>query len=338
MSLLVEPVTGHEEGVLTAWHAALVEGVLHDSPYADEQPLEAFRVWLTRERVESQPQAWAARLDGTVVGAASALWPRQDNAHLGEFELAVVPAARRAGVGTELLEAVVAEGRRRGRRTLTTEAAAPLAGRLTALPGGAFLDRHGFAVAMTELHYVLRLPVDAALLDLLTAEVSGPSGAYRLVSWTGRCPDEWVESLCRLHETFMDQAPTGDLDVEAERWTVQRLREGEQRMLDQGRTTFDTVAVCPDGQVVGETGLMVQRGMARDGGFQSGTLVRPEHRGHRLGLAMKVRNLQRLLAHDDRERLLHTWNEQGNAPMIAVNTRLGFEPVERTGVWQRPLT
>lgn len=334
MSVAVEPVDGTDERALVAWHAALAEGVLASSPYADEQPLEAFRVWLTHERVESEPQAWAAFAEGEVVGAATAIWHLQDNSHLGEFELAVVPHARGAGVGSALLDEVVAEARRRGRRTLTTEAVAPLEGALTEGAGGAFLDRHGLTVAMTEVHYVLRLPVGRDLLDRLEADVADASEAYRLVSWTDRCPDEWVEQVCRLYETFMDEAPTGDLDVEAERWSSQRLRESEQRRADQGRTSMHTVAVSPDGDLVGETELMVQEGMARGGGFQSGTLVRPEHRGHRLGLAMKVRNLRRLMAHDDRARLLHTWNEQDNAAMIAVNTRLGFEAVERTGAWQ----
>lgn len=303
MSVVVERVTGTDERALAEWHAALVEGVLHESPYAD-------------------------------VGAASATWHRQDNAHLGELELAVVPQSCRRGVGATLLRAVIDEGRRRGRRTLTAEASAPLEGALTDSPGGAFLGRHGFTVAMTEVHYVLRVPVAAERLDSLGAEVADPAAAYRLVSWTDRCPDEWVEGVCRLYETFMDEAPTGDLDVEPERWSRQRLREGEQRRIDQGRTSLSTVAVGPDRDLVGETELMIQRGIARHGGFQSGTLVRPEHRGHRLGLAMKVRNLQRLQAHDDRERLLHTWNEQDNAAMIAVNTRLGFEAVERIGAWQ----
>lgn len=334
MSVAVEPVDGTDERLFAAWHAALVEGVLHDNPYADEQGPEAFRVWLTHERAESEPQAWAARVDGEVVGAASAIWHLQDNVHLGEFELAVVPHARRAGVGTALLEAVAAEARGRDRRTIATEATGPLCGDLTEGPGGAFLERHGFAVAMTEVHSVLRLPVADDLLDSLAADVAGAASAYRLVSWTDRCPQEWVEGVCRLNERFMAEAPTGDLDVEAERWTEQRLRENEQRRVDQGRTSFTTIAVAPDVEPIGNTDMMLSTQTVRGGGFQSGTLVLPAHRGHRLGLAMKVRNLQLLQAHDAGERLIHTWNEQDNAAMIGVNTRLGFEPVDRTGAWQ----
>jgi hypothetical protein len=76
--------------------------------------------------------------------------------------------------------------------------------------------------------------------------------------------------------------------------------------------------------------------MVRRGVQQSGTLVLPAHRGHRLGLAIKVANLRQLQAAiDDTPRLLHTFNAGVNAPMLAVNAQLGFRPVEVEEEWQR---
>ena len=69
--------------------------------------------------------------------------------------------------------------------------------------------------------------------------------------------------------------------------------------------------------------------------LQWNTLVHPDHRGHRLGLAMKVANLDALQQEYPQAVLAHTWNAKVNAPMLAVNTTMGFRPVEYLGEWQR---
>ena len=56
------------------------------------------------------------------------------------------------------------------------------------------------------------------------------------------------------------------------------------------------------------------------------TVVHPEHRGHRLGLAVKLANLEALAGSRARDvRLIVTGNAAVNAPMIAVNDMMGFE-------------
>ena len=64
-------------------------------------------------------------------------------------------------------------------------------------------------------------------------------------------------------------------------------------------------------------------------GFQSGTLVDPAHRGHRLGLAIKLANHRRVRARTPTCRLLLTGNAGVNAPMNAVNDALGYREIER---------
>ena len=62
-----------------------------------------------------------------------------------------------------------------------------------------------------------------------------------------------------------------------------------------------------------------------------------EHRGHRLGMLVKIANLR---AYEDRrpgERRINTWNAQENEHMLAINVALGFEPVGVAAVWQKRL-
>jgi hypothetical protein len=64
-------------------------------------------------------------------------------------------------------------------------------------------------------------------------------------------------------------------------------------------------------------------------GFQSGTLVLPEHRGHALGLAMKVANQRAVRRLYPDCRVLVTGNAGVNVAMNVVNDRLGYREVER---------
>ena len=87
----------------------------------------------------------------------------------------------------------------------------------------------------------------------------------------------------------------GDLDYEQEVWDVARLRDEEERSDAQGRSRYTTIALTPDGELAGHTQLAVSR-HEPDRGFQWDTLVLTAHRGHRLGLALKVANLQTMTA------------------------------------------
>ncbi len=71
--------------------------------------------------------------------------------------------------------------------------------------------------------------------------------------------------------------------------------------------------------------------------FQWDTLVRRDHRGHRLGIATKVHNLAVVQAlHPDRT-TVHTWNAESNHHMIAVNEAMGFVPVRYEGEYYREI-
>jgi RimJ/RimL family protein N-acetyltransferase len=64
-------------------------------------------------------------------------------------------------------------------------------------------------------------------------------------------------------------------------------------------------------------------------------VVHPAHRGHRLGLAVKIANLEALARRAPAARLIVTGNAAVNAPMIAVNDMLGFEVAGEGMFWQK---
>ena len=71
--------------------------------------------------------------------------------------------------------------------------------------------------------------------------------------------------------------------------------------------------------------------------WQMLTVVRPDHRGHRLGLAVKLANLDALARQEPRVGVVVTGNAVVNAPMIAVNDMMGFEVAGEGNFWQKHL-
>jgi hypothetical protein len=134
-----------------------------------------------------------------------------------------------------------------------------------------------------------------------------------------------------------EEVPLGDLEIEAAVWTPERLLASEARRHRQGQFWSTTVAVAPEGGLAAYSqlgGAESQPGRL----YQWDTMVRPEHRGHRLGMAVKLPNLHAMQARlGDGSAVVHTWNAPGNAAMIAVNDRLGFRAVENLCEYQRKL-
>lgn len=67
----------------------------------------------------------------------------------------------------------------------------------------------------------------------------------------------------------------------------------------------------------------------RDQVLHDDTLVMPAHRGHRLGLALKVAAYAVVVAEHPDCATLHTWTDPGNHAMYATNHAFGYRPVER---------
>ncbi|MGZ4429335.1 MAG: GNAT family N-acetyltransferase, partial [Nocardioidaceae bacterium] len=199
-----------------------------------------------------------------------------------------------------------------------------------------FAHTLGFAEAITELMKVVDLKATEASWAGLAAEAAPHHAGYQLLTCHDVVPEELVAGYCVLNEAFVAEAPMGDLDVESERWDAQRVRDQEARNARTGRHVVATFALDADGTVVGATEVMVNENI-RWRGMQSGTLVLPGHRGHRLGLAMKLANQAAVRERWPAVEVLFTGNAGVNAPMNAVNDRLGYAGFERCVEVQRSL-
>ena len=103
--------------------------------------------------------------------------------------------------------------------------------------------------------------------------------------------------------------------------------------LDGGTALLVAAAVTPDGAIAGYTELDLPLG--REIAYQYDTLVVGAHRGHGLGMLVKLANLVRLAEIAAERTVVYTWNADENEHMLAINIALGFHRCGLEAAWQR---
>ncbi|WP_161962408.1 GNAT family N-acetyltransferase [Nocardioides speluncae] len=320
-----------DESRLKPWWVAAHE-TNTDRPYDAYPGWEVTRARLTADDPEHDITLLAAYDGDEVVGTAELWFGLKDNLHLAELELLVPPRHRRRGAGTALLNDVERRIKEAGRTHLVT--AAP------SLPGADsdgthFAAARGFANAHFEELKNLDLTQYGDGLDALAAE-QGDLDGYRIVTFGVWAPDELVDGVCGLLSDFMDDVPLGELAFESSTWTPERLRAAERRREERGKVIFSAAAIAPDGAVAGlsDVGTTPPETTKAEIGL---TMVGREHRGHGLGLAMKLATHRELRAAYPECQRVETGNAGVNQHMNAINERMGYRIVEDFHEYQKVL-
>jgi hypothetical protein len=182
----------------------------------------------------------------------------------------------------------------------------------------------------------LALPMDPERVEELDHVVANAKGAdrYRTFTFTSPWPTEYIEDQCELGRRMSTDEPAGDDSHEEEVWDARRVLDNSALDAAQGATRLAAVAQhLETGRLVAFSEFLLSPDRPEEA-WQMATLVHQTHRGHRLGLAVKLANLEYLAATAPSVRLVITGNAQINAPMIAINDMLGFEIVGEGMFWQ----
>jgi GNAT superfamily N-acetyltransferase len=331
MVRIVEVDPRDEAGLRGYWEA-------EQAAMRADRPDALLRTWPTLRNTMRGVNPYYRRtllvaMDGdVVVGSAEIGGSTEDNQHLADLEIGVLPGHRRSGIGRALHDEAVRRARADGRSTVCGEVHIAGAVADDDSPAYAFATGLGFASVHREHHLVLRLPVAAGRLDELRASVSDRASGYEVVAWRDRCPDEYVAGFCAMKTQMSNDVPIGEVDYQPIVYDEARLRTSEERT---GRSHTQLVAAArrADGTFGGYTQMYLPHGEREV--IQDDTLVMPEHRGHRLGTVLKLATLDRLLAdHADRESV-HTWTDPENHAMYRTNLGFGYEVAERMHEMQR---
>lgn len=319
----VESLDPTDDDQFAAFHAAYAAG--HDEEWDRPYTAREQRAELLQNAPHLEIKGVLARDDsGTVVGMGYIEMPQKDNLDLGYIDVVVRPEHRRQGHGTAVLARLDEIAQAAGRHTLFVEVRWDLG--QDGSGHTAFAEAMGFQRDLVDAHRVLTLPAEMPSAP--------PRDGYVLHAWRGPCPEEWIDQYARLLTLIVQEAPSGDYPLENEFFDRARIRSDEQLLVEQGRTMQVVAAESPDGVLAGHTQLVFSETDPHDA-YQWDTLVLSDHRGHGLGLSLKVRAMADSADLLEGRRHVHTFNAASNGPMIAVNEKMGFRQVGWLGEYVR---
>jgi GNAT superfamily N-acetyltransferase len=270
-----------------------------------DTPVYPFEDWAKNMRQTSPFQdtrrwvVWDEGRERIVATGYVGLNRTEDNRHLAQFDINVLPDARRHGLGRSLLREIVAIAEADERRVLG-------GGTVQGHDAEHFLDACGFAQKMLERRsrcYVQHVPQE--MLDDWIA-----TGAQKA--------SEAGYSLIFLEQPIPTEHRAGFLDVLA------TMNDREWIIVVRHDAT---------GEYVSFTGIDWHPSLPQLI-WQGGTAVKPAHRGHAIGRWVKASMMQKIRTELPEAEFVDTWNAGSNKWMLAINDDLGFRPYLWYTAWQ----
>ena len=275
---------------------------------ADEpgSPIMSARVWcglMARGWCDEPRENWLARVAPAepgpagepILGGYSLELPDRENLDRAGLTLLVAPERRRTGVGGTLLRHALARAAELGRHTVTSEV-------MAGTPGDSFARAVGARASLVENRRILDVAaIPGDRLARLRAEATAYAAAYTLTRWEGRTPEVWLNPVAQLNEAMAD-APHSDGE-QPQVWDAARVRLTDQLSEAKGLRRYSVAAVhAGTGELAALTQLSIEEADP-SWGHQEMTAVTRAHRGHRLGLLIKVAMLELLAEREPQVRL-----------------------------------
>ncbi|HIW92495.1 MAG TPA: GNAT family N-acetyltransferase [Candidatus Corynebacterium avicola] len=157
---------------------------------------------------------------------------------------------------------------------------------------------------------------------------------YRIDGWVGEVPDEHIDLWCELVNEFSRGLPMEDFESEPPLTTPDRIREREEKNRQTGKTFVTSVAFAKDGSLVALTQAEVGTSASCTLALQANLIVTHAHRGHRLGMAVKLEGLRLLHEYFPNITTIATWNSQVNVHPLGLNREIGFRQIGREVCYQ----
>lgn len=330
----IREVDPHDDADLRAWYEAMHDSATDGRAAPLVSSYAELSASLRNPGEEKIRTPYAALVGTAVVGTLMLELPLKENRHVAEVNVAVAPRHRNRGHGSRLLEYARERAGQTGRTTYLAEVDVHPGTPLETWPGSRFALRNRFTSEHQEDHLVLDLPAAFEGIDAVEARSAREHSGFTFVSWTGGCPEEHADALTAMHNAMERDMPSGTIDDRPRVWDPDRLRVADQRLAEQGLAAITTAARDAGGVFAGYSQLFVLRHTPGEV-LQDDTLVMSEYRGHRLGAALKARNLRTLSRAFPDSRRVHTWTAGVNGPMQAINRAFGFAAVEQTHWFQR---
>jgi GNAT superfamily N-acetyltransferase len=241
----------------------------------------------------------------------------ESSKHLFWGDLYVRPDHRRQGIGSSWLPVVI---------ELMEAHGCTKVGFGTEDPSGhAFLKSLGAEAKLSGAENRLKLAdVDWKMVDRWIGEGAKRSPQTKLEVYDGPLPEAMWEDYAPQLTSMLNTMPFEDLDHGEIVVTPDHLREYDAQMAIAGETLHTILTREPDGVIsaITDTSWAPHRPAIIEQRF---TGVRPDARGRGLGKWIKAAMLAHLHRLYPAAQWVATENAGSNAPMLAINKKLGFK-------------
>lgn len=316
-----------EPDQVRACYKLYVAGLPVDNPEGPPFPEHHAAAWFERGfGGDPRETALATDSDGSPIGWYLLELPQTANKHLGYLDLVVDPGKRGRGYGTALLRHAAQRAAANSRTLLSAETRRDS-------PGSGFAAAMGARAGVVAIRRVLELDsIPAGKLADLRGQAEAAAQGYSLVRWAGPTPEEDVLGVATVQAAMAD-APHNPGE-EPRGVDPERVRHNERRSIEIGMHRYTVAARCDrTGELAGLTQIAADP-LELPWARQFITAVSREHRGHRLGLLVKIDMLDMLAAAEPDVRRILTDNADANQHMIAINAELGYRVLDEQESWE----
>jgi len=352
--VLPDAIDSPDAGVFREFGALSDALVLETWGNADRLVPLATRLQYWRDSPYAQVRLFFVRVEGRMVARSWIRFGVRENLQTALLHVTVLKEFSGRGIGEALLGHAEQLAASRGCTTLQTftehpadfdaegpgllQPATGTGGVPADAKGVRFVLRAGYRLEQVERFSALSLPADVGTLAALENEAQEKAAQqYELLHWTDHCPEEYAEQLAVLMSRMSTDTPVGALNYDEETWDVPRVRHVEKTWKKAGLNSLVASARHrATGELAAYSVLQVsdlKPWLAN----QDDTLVASHHRGHRLGMLVKLLNIRHLLAGYPQVERIVTFNAAENDHMLSINVALGFRPAGYDGEWQKTL-
>ncbi len=337
MGTTLHPIAPADDAAIDAYHGVVAACVAVDLPDLPVPTRTQIAAAVRHPSPATIQQYFLAQQDGEPVGGLEVRLRTADNPHLTGVDLSVHPDRRRQGIGRQLFTAAADYARAHGRSVLQgSYCEAQESGPSRDPAPAAFAASVGARPALTEVRRRLDLAtVDTDDWRVRYDDAHVQAKGYSVLWWAGAAPDDGIAGgIAYLEGRMVTDIPMGELRMEPENWDAERIRATEESLRRRGQPHYHAgIRDDETGRLVGWSALYMEADEPTHA-WQGTTIIDPDHRGHRLGLLVKLENLYRTREVEPDLRHVDTWNAVENAHMIAINEAIGFRPVDTWVNWQ----
>ncbi|NHJ05385.1 MAG: GNAT family N-acetyltransferase [Candidatus Heimdallarchaeota archaeon] len=270
---------------------------------------------------------WLAILNETkkkVIGSAKLLLLNNkspnynETKHFANMVISVQEEYRRKGIGTKLLEIILHKLKEFG--FITT-----IATITTTISGKNFCDK--FKGKLVHYSIANKLRIKDVVWSIISLwknqglKLSEKEGV--IIETYQSIPDKFLEEYCALYTEIINQAPRGEMGTKII-VTPESYRLEENHLRNKDIKLYNKITRENDGTISGLTEIEVYKNKPYQIG-QRITGVKEKYRNRGLGKWLKADMLFFIKENFPATEYISTGNADNNAPMLSINSRMGFK-------------